>query len=683
MAMAAISTITGAFYTARQPKIYRATSTVFINDRAPQRIDKFTEAMSHDYGASAERFVNAQVAFMTSRQVAERTALRLKLRPEALAGKLFASVDKSTQIATLAVEDADPAMAQRLANAFTDTYEELITDDRTPVAVEAAKFLEEQAGSLRNKVEDDEKELYKFVKSKELPGSNFEESHKIQSADLASLHDQYSKIRSDGIRMRAELQEVEAAKGDQKLLRELVLSDGGGRWQELHTQYIELKLDIAKLETHYGANYPKLIEAQQTLDALQKELDEELRTATNALRARARVNASELSQIKSALDEETKRASALREGELEYNRLKRRFDEARDGYDSTSRRQHDTELQSLARQTYVRRVDSASLPHRPIKPNWRISLFYSFVLGILLGIGLVLLSDLRDEKLETIIDVERNLRQPLLGVLTKIPIAQSITAPDSMELARADYVVRHPRSGIAEQCQQISTNVFSSFLTPPRAIMVVSASTGEGKTMLAVNLATAICARGKRVLLIDGDLRKGRLHKLFQVPQTNGLFEVVTQRIPLAEGICRTSVPNLDVVTTGDVLPHVSPLRIFELSEFVAVVEEWKKMYDLVIFDTAPAALVTDAHLVGRVVDGAVGVVRGQLTSSRMVRRVADQFEMNKIPLIGWVLNGVSQQKNYYSYQYGYGYRKDPGYYTDPTPEEVSGSQPPDPPLQN
>src|SRR5262249_2342500 len=159
--------------------------------------------------------------------------VRLKMRPEALIGRLMAVVDKSTQIASLMIDDTDPARAQRLANAFTDTYEELIMDDRTTVAVEAARFLEGQTGSLRNKVEDDEKELYNFVKSKELPGSNFEESHKIQSASLATLHEQYSKVRSDGIRLRAELQEVEASKGDLKLLRELVLVDGGGRWQEL------------------------------------------------------------------------------------------------------------------------------------------------------------------------------------------------------------------------------------------------------------------------------------------------------------------------------------------------------------------------------------------------------------------------------------------------------------------
>ena len=103
--MSVATTISGAFYTSTEPKIYRATSTVFINDRAPLRLDKFTEAMSRDYGASAEKFVNAQVAFMTSRQLAERTAERLGFPRSSLIGKLSASIDRATQIAGLSVED--------------------------------------------------------------------------------------------------------------------------------------------------------------------------------------------------------------------------------------------------------------------------------------------------------------------------------------------------------------------------------------------------------------------------------------------------------------------------------------------------------------------------------------------------------------------------------------------------
>src|SRR5262249_47563533 len=149
---------------------------------------------------------------------------------------------------------------------------------------------------------------------------NFEESHRIQSSNLAILNAQYAKVRTDGIRLSAQLQELEAARTDPQRMRALAITDESTNLADLRNQSVELKVEIAKLEARYGAQYPKLIEAKESLAAIDAELDREAQASIVALRARTRMNSAEQDHLRAAIEEETKKAIALRSGELEYNR---------------------------------------------------------------------------------------------------------------------------------------------------------------------------------------------------------------------------------------------------------------------------------------------------------------------------------------------------------------------------
>src|SRR5262249_44922320 len=159
----------------------------------------------------------------------------------------------------------------------------------------------------------------------ELPGSNFEESHKIQSSHLGTLNNQFAQARAAGIRLRAELEEIDSAHGDPSLLRQLVLADAGARWGDLQGQHLQLKRELGQLETRYGPQHPKVVELRQALSVIEHELDQEAATAVAALHARARGNGSEQSQLRAAIAEETHKAVELRKRELDYNRLRRQL----------------------------------------------------------------------------------------------------------------------------------------------------------------------------------------------------------------------------------------------------------------------------------------------------------------------------------------------------------------------
>jgi capsular exopolysaccharide synthesis family protein len=211
---------------------------------------------------------------------------------------------------------------------------------------------------------------------------------------------------------------------------------------------------------------------------------------------------------------------------------------------------------------------------------------------------------------------------------------------------------------VAEQCHSVATTIYSLFLgKPPRSLAVVSSASRDGKTLTCVNLAAALSARGKRVLLVDADLRRGRLHTLFTLPRVGGLFELATGQIEAAAAIRKTFIPNVDVIPCGEVPDKVAPARVLELPHLRTVVATLRDQYDLVLFDTAPVPMVSDVLVMKDLFDGAVGVFRAGQTSVRISSEMERHLAAMRVPFLGWVLNGVSEKElrgRYYS-RYGYG----------------------------
>ena len=274
---------------------------------------------------------------------------------------------------------------------------------------------------------------------------------------------------------------------------------------------------------------------------------------------------------------------------------------------------------------------------------------------------LALLLDLFDDSIKTPAEAEAELEHPLLGIMMQIPQPQRAAAgstnPDP-EIARAEHVVKNPRSLVAEQCQSFTTQIMSLFMDkPPRALMVVSAAVEDGKTLVTLHLASTLAARGKRVCIIDADLRRGRLHRMFQLGRGGGLYELVTQKITMDEACRRTWIPNVDVITTGDVPMKLSPLRVFEHPELGRVLDALKDRYDLLVIDTPPVPLVSDALLLADHIDGAIAVARAKKTSRALTRRLTEQLVGARVNLVGWLLNDLTpaELKSKYYYRYGYG----------------------------
>lgn len=209
----------------------------------------------------------------------------------------------------------------------------------------------------------------------------------------------------------------------------------------------------------------------------------------------------------------------------------------------------------------------------------------------------------------------------------------------------------YPKSPISEQYRTIRTNIqFSTVDHELRSILVTSSVPGDGKSTTVANLAVVFAQQGKKVLLIDGDLRKPTVHYTFQIPNTIGLTNVLTKQVPLSEAIRETTINNLYVLTSGPIPPN--PAEMLGSSSMKELMSEVHALFDLVLFDSPPILSVTDAQVLANLCDGSILVVKSQQTDKEAAMKAKDLLNAANAQLLGVVLNDIKEGNGNYYYYY-------------------------------
>lgn len=210
----------------------------------------------------------------------------------------------------------------------------------------------------------------------------------------------------------------------------------------------------------------------------------------------------------------------------------------------------------------------------------------------------------------------------------------------------------NPKSPISEQYRTIRTNIqFASVDNPIRSLIVTSSGPSEGKSTTTANLAIVYAQQGKKVLLIDADLRKPTIHYTFRLDNLRGLSNVLVGEHSLKEVTHESDVTNLDVISCGPIPPN--PSELLGSRKMVQFLEEAKQAYDIVIFDTPPVLAVTDAQILANIVDGSILVIKSGSTEIEAAVKAKEALEPAKAKLLGTVLNGREKTASNYYYYYG------------------------------
>jgi capsular exopolysaccharide synthesis family protein len=373
--------------------------------------------------------------------------------------------------------------------------------------------------------------------------------------------------------------------------------------------------------------------------------------------------------------------SALPQTEAEEARLMQDMDGTQKMTDQLREEQQRARISEVAQVGQVQIIDLARGPGAPINGGDSRKVIFAALLGLALGVGLTLLLDSFDTSLRRISDAERILRLPILGAIPELSGAKpkkrrlrlpsvrlsDVQANQSRPAEPAEtkrsvpikYV--NPSTPAFESFRALRTSlIFSNAVKSLRSIVVTSAAAGDGKSTTSTNLAAAFAQQGMRVLVIDCDLRRGRLHAAFHVPRSPGLTEVIVGASTVAEAVHETEVPNMFLLTAGKQPPN--PTELLGSEPVRNILMQLMTEYDLLIIDTPPVLAAADAAVLSAIVDGSIMVVRVGVTDRRAAKRSLERLQVVGGRVLGTVLNDPQEilgtSEDYYYYQYRYADKK-------------------------
>jgi capsular exopolysaccharide synthesis family protein len=689
---------------------YQATTSVLIERESTvsnmamgsevfvQRYDYFT-------------FFNTQYQLITSKTVAKRVVDLLDLTasplfaPEEGKGEDGEALDKETlrdriaeslmktieinpvkdsNIVEVSMLSPDREMAARLANSVAQAYISFSLESRYSATEQARNFLSTQVEGLQQELEDKQKKLQEYGKQSDIIGTA--EGQDITSQRLVELNQSFTRAQTDRIRLETTYERMKDVSPES--MPEV----------QNNLQVTQLKQQITELEGEYDRNTKKFKEAMPEQVRLRSEIEktrQQLNTKSNeiyreALKAartefgRARENEDSLMAM---FEEQKSRALDRNLSAIQYDALAMEVTSKSQLLQSLLQRQSEanvtSQLQGIG-SSNIRIVDPAEVPRFVFKPRKRRNVALGFTLSLILGVGVAFLLEFLDRTVKSGEEVTKLFGLPTLGAVPTLTTAADKTngakrrkksepPPEKPEGAvEPIYSVCYEdsKSLVAEAYRSVRTSLLLSGAgEPPRTIVVSSASPGEGKTATSVNLAITLAQLGRRVLLVDTDLRRPKIHKVFLADGKKGGMSHYLAGIINFEDLLvqpQGKVPGLSFITSGPVPPD--PSELISSARFDEFVERMYREHavDHIIFDSPPILSVTDPVILGVKSDGLVLVIHGGVTERDALQAVKERLDAAGVRVLGVVTNNLDMTRHgyyyyypYYRYQGRYGERKE------------------------
>ena len=558
-----------------------------------------------------------------------------------LPGELTIAPVRNSRLVKVHFDSPEPEMAARIANAIAVAFINLALERRMEATSYARTFLQERLAQIKVKLEDSEKELNTYTRKEGI----IKPDDKQQSPDSQVLGEFTTALaKVQGERIRAEAQYQQGRAGDPAALYALV---DKSLIQEYKKSQAKLEGDYQEGLKTYKPGYPKMQQIESQIKELQAKIDQETKGALSALKANYEAALSQERQLTAKLKESKQTVLGGQDSSFQYNLLKREVDTNRQLYDSLLQRYKEIGVAGGVGINNITVVDKAKVPKFPFKPNLMRNLMIAIFLGLAAGIALAFLLEHLDDTIKLPEDMEKLLGLPVLGVIPAIRVA------DGVELAIAENA--DPRSPFAEAHRSLRTTLqFSTAEGMPKVLLVTSTSVGEGKSTTALSLATHITQTGKKVLLIDCDLRKSSLHKKLGIGNDSGLTNYLAgdaQPVKITRGC---SIPHLFLIPSGPLPPN--PAELLGSAKMVALLNLAAERFDQVIIDGPPVLGLADAPLLGSLVEATILVAECGVTSRQYAQGAVKRLRSTRTRLVGGVLTKVDTRNRSYGY-HGYYYQ--------------------------
>jgi len=617
--------------------VYEAAATVLINADKPNVI-QIPSVLNEGAG---DGYFQTQIQLLTSRELAMRTVKVLKLgeRRDFGAGSEAAAIDgvidglrivpvRGSRMVSVRFRAEDPALAADIVNTHAREYVEQSLDNQFHASKEANDWLNAQLAEERARVERSESALQTYREQHDAvslanPGQD------IVVQKLADLNGAVTRAKTNRIEKESSYQELLKVQRGGPALESFPAIMSNPFIQQLKGELARLQREYSEMAETLGDKHPTLLAKRTEVETTERRLEAEVaRVVDSERKAYESARAEEVSLVQ-ALDEQKQEALSLNRRAIEYASLEREAQSVRLVYQNLLQRAKETGVASDLRITNIRIVDPARRPEGAVLPRPMLNMAVGLFSGMLLAVALVFGLEYVDDRARTPDDVRIGVKLPVLGLL-----------PEYKRRKRqylAPLLQPNVEPALVEGVRSIRTSIVTSVDEHrPRSIVVTSAQAGEGKTFVASSLAIALAQANQRVLLIDADMRRPSVNRLFDLPLEPGLSEVLADDVPLAGVLRPTAVPGLTVMCGGMPTPHAPEL--LASATFESLLTTLEQHYSWVIIDSPPVLSVTDPAVLGRLATGVVFVVASGSTSSRAARLAVSELQAAGATVIGAAL---------------------------------------------
>ena len=545
-------------------------------------------------------------------------------------------------------ESVDKKLAAEVANTMAASFIDADLDVRFQMTQRASSWLEERMVGVREKLDASEKALQAYreqagivdVKSDAQSGAGKqieEVTQRLVETRLrrAEAENAYNQIKNAP--KGADLSSLPA------VVRNPVVGDA-------IKQQAEAERKLSEVAQRYGVEHPKYVQAEGEVKTARENVKRQIDTVVSSVTREYEVAKGTENMLAQTLNQAKGSVQGINRKEFQLNLLEREVDSNKQLYDLFLKRAKETNVSGDLQNPVGRVVDHAKVTNTPVKPQKIQIISGAFVIGLIIAISTCLVIDLLDNTLKSTADVEARLKQPLLTSLPLLP------KKDADRASTAHIFLEDPKSLYSESIRTArSAALLSSIDLTNRVLLITSSVPGEGKTTFSINLAVAH-AHTKKTLLIDADMRRPAVAKGLDFEQNSlGLSDLVAGTAKLED--CIKLVPGCDlhVITHGTSVPN--PLEIILSQRFKDTVTELSKIYEIVIIDSPPVELVSDALVLSKMASGVIYVVKALDTPFQLARKGLMRIRRAEGKILGVVLNHLDFKKaeKYYGEYSGYG----------------------------
>jgi succinoglycan biosynthesis transport protein ExoP len=609
----------------------------------------FSEELANFFGTQVELMKSAEVR---NRAVDRLAAMEPQLQPVPVA--LSVSQLPQTSIFVLSASGGEPQFPQKLLDAVMVEYIATKKEMRSTKSENTQTAILEEISRMEREMRQQEEDLLNWQKQNNAgyleqegnsAGSYLAKLNR-QVADLKTQHQLFESLDIDQIIEKAQNDPVQA--GD--LAGRAADQDGLlGNSSQPQEQYLQAKQQLAVLKAERDEyvkvlrpKHPQMVELDQKISQ-QETLIASLRAqSVDELKSKGDSIKHQIDNLELVIKEWEAKALSLSQRLAEYNRLKGNLDRSKSLYDRLVNNLHDVDVTRNVDQDLVSILEKASSA-QPVKPGLVQALVVGASVGLLLGLVILFLMEQIDDRIGSVVDLQKGFAEHLL--------AQIPGEKHNGQLAPLRET--DSRHAFAESLRALRSSLLYLPVEGerPKTLLIASAVPNEGKSTIASNLAITMASANARVLLVDADLRRGKLHTWFDCNQEPGLGDLLAGKTPLDSHIFTTPVHNLDLITRGASVPN--PGELFLGTRFDQFLRDIYDSYDWIIFDSSPLMASDDTTSLAPKLDAALFAIRFFHSSARVSRKALELLRDRQANVIGMVFNGVPQaDQEYYYYKY-------------------------------